>query len=248
MKKIYYLMMCCLAVGLAACSDKDDDKAVDAENGHESVDLGLTSGTRWATCNIGATNPQDAGLCFSWAETAKKTSYGSGSYKYLNLSSGNLTKYCYRSDYGHNGYTDNKSVLDLSDDAARVNWGGAWRTPTEAQLSELINECFWVWTGDYNGSGVSGYIVYKAKTSADQGQVGDSGSPYTLSDTHIFLPYVNPGSGSTISGKGACCWSSTLDPGNPNYAWALKGTKNSRTTTGILRYDGIPVRGVISGK
>lgn len=91
-----------------------------------------------------------------------------------------------------NGKDDNRTTLEPCDDAAAVNWGGNWRMPTLAEQLELCNNCYWAWTDSYNGSGIKGYIVYKAKNSSDKRVIVKSGgtpsSSYSLSDNHIFLP------------------------------------------------------------
>ena len=111
------------------------------ENGHEWVDLGLSSGLKWATCNVGATAPEGYGDYFAWGETSPKSNYAWSTYKYCNGSDYTMTKYCTESSYGYNGFTDGKTILELSDDAARANWGGKWRMPTQAEQDELINNC-----------------------------------------------------------------------------------------------------------
>ena len=113
---------------------------------HEWVDLGLPSGTLWATCNIGADNPEDYGDYFAWGETEPKEVYSWTNYKWCNGSYNTLTKYCSNSDYGADGFVDNKKQLDPEDDAAYVNWGSSWRMPTVAQLQELVENCTWQWT------------------------------------------------------------------------------------------------------
>ena len=95
------------------------------ENGYGYVDLGLS--VKWATCNVGANNPEDYGDYFAWGETTTKDTYNLSTYKWCNGSYSTLTKYCNNSSYGNNGFTDNKTQLELSDDAARANWGGSWR-------------------------------------------------------------------------------------------------------------------------
>ena len=104
------------------------------ENGHEWVDLGLPSGTKWATCNVGAESPEDYGDYFAWGETEPKSSY-------------------YESNYT---YSINPTELPLDKDAAHVNWGGDWRMPTKAEQDELWEKCTWV-RGTMNG--VEGYTV-----------------------------------------------------------------------------------------
>ncbi len=106
-------------------------------NGHEYVDLGLPSGLKWATCNIGATNPEDYGDYYAWGETGTKSSYTED-----------------------NSITYGKSMSDISGnaeyDAATANWGGTWRMPTSTEVEELINNCIWAWTSQ---NGVNGYKV-----------------------------------------------------------------------------------------
>ena len=101
---------------------------------HEYVDLGLPSGTLWATCNVGASAPEQYGDYFAWGETEPKEVYNWETYKWCNGSDDTLTKYCTDSEYGT---VDGKTVLDPQDDAAFVNWGLGWRMPTEAQIYEL---------------------------------------------------------------------------------------------------------------
>ena len=96
----------------------------DPLNGHEWVDLGLPSGTKWATCNVGATNPEDYGNYYAWGETTPKEVYNSSTYT----------------------YSDNPTTLPASADAATVNWGSSWRMPTVTEMQELINNCTNVWT------------------------------------------------------------------------------------------------------
>lgn len=103
-------------------------------NGHEYVDLGLPSGTLWATCNIGANNPEDYGDRFAWGETETKTYFDYYNYKYS--TGGPLSKY-ENSDVGG----DDKIILDLEDDAAHVNWGNPWKIPSREECLELINNC-----------------------------------------------------------------------------------------------------------
>ena len=111
------------------------------ENGHNWVDLGLS--VKWATCNVGATTPEGYGNYYAWGETKPKSTYDWSTYKYCNGDRYSMTKYCTNSEYG---IVDNKTTLELSDDAAHVNWGGSWRMPTKAEQDEL-NNCTWTWTG-----------------------------------------------------------------------------------------------------
>ena len=112
-------------------------------NGHEYVDLDLPSGTLWATCNVGTVSPEGYGEYFCWGETQPKSYYGYSNYKYWKGERGKLTcditKYCNDGREGDNGYYDNLTTLEANDDAAVVNWGGAWRMPTRAEMEELID-------------------------------------------------------------------------------------------------------------
>ena len=170
-------------------------------NGHEYVDLGLPSGTLWATCNVGATKPEEYGDYFAWGETEPKSIYDWSTYKWCRGSYYTQTKYCTDSYFGT---VDNKTQLELSDDAARANWGGSWRMPTYAELTELCEQCTWTWTTQ---NGVYGYKVTSKK------------SGYT--NKSIFLPaagYRNS-SGLDYAGSGGRYWSSSLLTDYPSNAW-----------------------------
>lgn len=165
------------ASGLANSSENEQDSTIRVQQEfnriHDYVDLGLTSGTLWATTNIGATNPQDYGWYFADAETYPKERYDEVSYRPL-----------------YHQTTQNQ--LDSINDAAAVIWGGRWVMPTYEQQKELMDECYWVWTNDYNSSKVAGFIVYKAKDAQNKGvkiyKKDTQSSSYTLNDVHIFLP------------------------------------------------------------
>ncbi len=155
-------MMIC--AGLSSCS-KDDSSdeggsgsTSGKEKGHEYVDLGLPSGTKWATCNIGASTPEGFGLYFAWGETkgyegTTSHSFELDTYKYYNSDSEIYTKYCSNNS---NGPVDDKMTLDKSDDAASANWGGKWRMPTLEEAEELCNKCHWLRT---TKNGVKGCLV-----------------------------------------------------------------------------------------
>ncbi len=171
------------------------------ESEHVWVDLGLPSGLKWATCNVGATKPEEYGNYYAWGEIEPKTTYDWSTYKWCNGSQTTLTKYCTSSSYGT---VDNKTVLELADDAARANWGGKWRMPINAEWTELRENCTWTWTDDYNGTGVAGRIV----TS-------------NINGNSIFLPAVGYcGSGGlNRAGDYGDYWSSSLDSDGPDGAW-----------------------------
>jgi len=129
---------------------------------HEYVDLGLPSGLLWATCNVGADSPEDYGDYFAWGETTIKINYDWFTYQWCNGSYNTLTKYNTDSSYG---IVDNKTVLELSDDAANANWGGDWRMPKYGEMLELKNTCTWTWTAldgknGYRVTGTNGNSIF----------------------------------------------------------------------------------------
>ena len=118
---------------------------------HEYVDLGLPSGTLWATMNIGANAPGESGDYFAWGETEPKDYYDWTTYKWCNSTSSRVIKYCTNSSDGHNGFTDGKTELEPADDAAYVNWGHSWRMPTMEQIQELVGQ---------KGTGPNGNTIF----------------------------------------------------------------------------------------
>ena len=111
-------------------------------NGHEYVEMG--DGLKWATCNIGASTPLEVGLDFAWGETETKDVFLRDNYKWYENE--NYTKY---------NFDDGKTVLELSDDAANVNWGGSWRTPTLEEYAKLLNKDNFEWKYDDEKKGMS---------------------------------------------------------------------------------------------
>ena len=169
-----------------------------SHNGHEYVDLGLS--VKWATCNVGANSPEEYGDYFAWGETEPKEDYFWSTYKYCNGDEDSMTKYCTNSTWG---IVDNKTTLDLKDDAAHVNWGGKWRMPTKEEQDELRdkNNCTWEWTTQ---NGVKGYKVTSVKN-------GNS----------IFLPAA-VSRGRDYLGRAdshGYYWSSSLDAGYSSNAY-----------------------------
>ena len=149
MKKIWIIVA---AMAATLCAT-----AQNSENGHEWVDLGLPSGLKWATMNVGATTPEGYGNAYAWGETEPKIRYDFTTYKY-----GDGTTF---SKYNS---TDYKEVLDPEDDAARVNWGGSWRMPTAAEFEELLNNCTWTYNesnGGYTVQGINGNTIFLPKTN-----------------------------------------------------------------------------------
>ncbi|MBQ9523668.1 MAG: hypothetical protein IJR69_00880 [Bacteroidaceae bacterium] len=160
---------------------------------HEYVDLALPSGTLWATCNVGATKPEEYGDYFSWGETTPKIFFDWSNYKYCNGSCTTITKYCTNSIAGT---VDNKMELEPADDAATANWGTGWQMPSETQLLEIINSnnTTITWTSQ---NGVYGHKI----TSKSNGN-------------SIFLPAAGNRALDIFfidAGKSGCYWSRSLD-------------------------------------
>ncbi|MDE6012465.1 MAG: hypothetical protein K2G91_07005 [Prevotella sp.] len=175
-------------------------------NGHEYVDLGLPSGLKWATCNVGASSPSDYGYYYAWGETTPKGTYTE-----------------------NNSTTYGKSMGDISGnseyDAARANWGGSWRLPSQMECVELRDLCTWTWTsqGGYNG--------YKV--------TGPNGNS-------IFLPAAGWRSGSSLHGAGdrGYCWSSTPYESDTQRACSLYFSSSYHNVDWNRRYFGQSVRPV----
>ena len=158
---------------------------------HEWVDLGLPSGTLWATMNVGANSPEDYGAYYAWGKTAPKEFYDWDTYTLSYYDEDGILRLSkYNSDINY-GTVDNKTELDPADDAAYVIWGSSWRIPTTEQHQELIDNCTWKWT---TINGVNGQVV--------TGPTGNS----------IFLPAAGYRDGSSISSETTCgfYWSRTL--------------------------------------
>ena len=222
------------------------------QDAHGYVDLGLPSGTKWATCNIGADSPEDGGDYFAWGETVPyrgedtsnahnynyagtytKTYYSWDTYKYCNGSQNSQTKYCNESVFGYNGFTDNLTELQLGDDAAYVNWGENWRMPSLEQCEELINGDYTtqVWT---TVNGVNGLLITSVKPG------------YT--DRSIFLPavgYLNGNSNPSGTNSGNY-WTRTLNTVSPYQGRELGFKNDGPFTSGYVSYRcyGYPIRPV----
>ena len=115
------------------------DGAADDSDVHEWVDLGLPSGTLWATCNVGANSPEEYGDYYAWGETTTKGTYDWSTYKHCKGPDDTMTKYCTSSNYGT---VDYKPELEPSDDAATANWGSGWQMPSREQFKELYNSSY----------------------------------------------------------------------------------------------------------
>ena len=194
-------------------------------NGHEWVDLGLS--VKWATCNVGASTPSDYGSYFAWGETSPKSSYDWVNLKYCTsgtYENAKFSKYVLDSQYGP---VDNRTTLDLSDDAARANWGGSWRMPTDAEFRELINKCTWTWT---TVNGKNGYKVVSK-----------------VNGNSIFLPAAGYRSLTSLSNAGSygSYWSGSLYESYSNNARDLSFFSGNRLAYNSNRRNGRSVRPVL---
>lgn len=155
-----------------------------------AIDLGLPSGNLWSCMDLGAEIPTEAGFEYSWGQTAfaQKNSSSWSNYEFMDDSFNSewgITKYQVADNhldgvwYNSSGtfIGDNKTTLEMQDDAARQNWGGLWRIPTREEMDEFSNYTAHVATYDYNGTGIQGYIWYKKKANGK----------YSLRDPHVFI-------------------------------------------------------------
>ena len=198
-------------------------------NGHDYVDLGLPSGTLWATMNVGAYKPSEAGLYFQWGDTQGYTK------DQIGISEGkkafNWDDYKFSidgSDSNFSKYTTKGATLELADDAANANMGGSWHMPTPDQIKELINETTNTWTTQDDVYG----RLFKSKKD-------DSKS--------IFIPAVGYASNGSLfdSGSVGYVWSSMLNTSYVGNGQYLNFDSSNVSLDGNYRYYGFSVRGVL---
>ena len=207
MKRINTLIIAMMAFLVTACDKNDDnDKTVLPQY----VDLGLS--VKWATFNVGASNPQEYGDYFSWGETETKLHYYWSSYKYAHVNNKGadeepfVTKYCTDSLYGYNSLLDSICYLDPDDDVAHIQWGGSWRMPTSDEFEELFDTVQFTKIRKDTVNNVIGIRI----TSKVDG--------YT--DNSIFLPFAGyKGASSPFNtDKNGNYWTSSLNTDEPTYA------------------------------
>lgn len=203
----------------------DEDNSVryllelDPYNGHEYVDLGLPSGLKWATCNVGATSPEQSGLYFAWGETT--------GYTADDVTSG--VRAFTEDEYKAGPAASISTNLTLEHDAAHVNMGGKWRMPSTDEFRELLDNCNIVITDDYNETGVKGKVF----TSKVNGK-------------SVFFPTVGDCQDSLVNilgGYDGFYWSASWD--SSDSAWYLDFSANGEYLKPFgTRYWGYSVRGV----
>lgn len=220
---LFFAAAILLGLGLQSCDREDNNGG--GTTTVQWVDLGLPSGLLWADRNVGASSPEDYGNYYAWGETTPKNVDTWDTYAYGNAYNA-LTKYCNKSDYGLDGFTDNLTTLEASDDAATVNIGSYARTPRDYEWQELMENTTVTWT-TRNG-------VYGRKFRASNGK-------------SIFLPATGYRYDSSLyyAGEYGFYWSSTLDTGYPGNAWYFNfDSYNQDMRNGRYRNNGFSVRAV----
>ena len=202
-------------------------------NGYEYIDLGLPSGTLWATMNVGASKPSGYGLYFQWGDTKGYTKDQVGKDKQFNFADYKWGDYkWYLSYFGRNRnfskYTTSSARLDLEDDAANANLGGDWHMPTPEQIQELIDNTTSEWT---ESDGVVGMTFASKKDSSKS----------------IFIPAAGYAWDGIVGYNGlyGYIWSSMLSAEDTNYGQYLSFNLGYVYLYGYKRYYGRSVRGVI---
>ena len=196
------------------------------DNGHKYVDLGLPSGTLWATCNVGASKASDAGLYFQWGDTKGYTKEQIGKDKQFTWSD-------YKWNPSGDGETFTKyanpgDTLDLEDDAAHTNMGGSWHMPTPTQIQELLNNTTNAWTTQ---DGVNGRLFTSKKDNSKS----------------IFIPAAGLAWDGSVLGSGGSgdVWSSMLFAVGADRGQSLGFDSGDVGLSHSNRCDGLSVRGVV---
>ena len=191
--------------------------------------------------DLGADNPVSGGIGFAWGETdyVEKNDSNWSNYKFMTDSYDSqwgISKYQVADDqtdgvwYNEDGVFigDNKTTLEMSDDAARKNWGGNWRMPTKEEADELLNYTAGDWTDNYNGAGVFGDVLYKKKTSGK----------YSLTDSHIFIRGAQNYDGFYLYQWSFPLWTSSLEEKTQNACFFyIRGKWGGTAPNRVLNLD-----------
>ena len=195
-------------------------------NGHDYVDLGLPSGTLWATMNVGALKPSDYGQYFQWGDmvgyAAEQIGTGDGKKKFAN----DWSDYKWGKKSNFTKYTIPGATLDLEDDAAHVNMGGDWHMPSKKQCQELLDNTISAWTTSDSVSGVT----FTSKKDASKS---------------IFIPAAGIVQDSSFDrrGSGGIIWTTIM--GSVNVSYGLFFDSDHTGISKNVRRNGLSVRGVI---
>ena len=196
--------------------------------------MGLPSGTKWATCNVGADSETDYGLYFAWGETKGYSGYTDAKqfnwcdYYFLeNCTVNDKYFYFYGSDNG-------KTVLDLEDDAANVNMGGNWHMPSKEQFNELIANTESTWVSNYNGSGINGRLFTSKSDDSKKLFIPASGILY--------------GGYYTNAGNKFSIWGNSIDTSYSSFEYGitLNSDSDGSAVSEDYRCKGICVRAVLN--
>lgn len=195
-------MLCAITASAQSASDNN--------NAAEAVDLGLPSCTLWASCNIGATSPEEFGDYYSWGETEPKASYKLEEYRHFKAGQENVM--AIRRAFADLG----KDIAGTQYDVAHVKWGEEWQMPSLGQFQELEQNCVWEWTSVHE---VVGYKI-TSKTNGNS----------------IFLPAAGSKASQRTSNIGVygLYWSSTVAYDGPSGGCNLliqKGSDRRRQTS-----------------
>lgn len=231
MKKWIGLFVILTSVFSISCDDDTSDGLSGEEGqllheGHEYVDLGLPSGALWATEDVSV----NGSVFFSWGETVPKESYTVATYKYCAGADSTLTKYNSEASCGNNGFIDGLTELQPEDDAARVNWGGNWCTPTWDEWQELYDNCNWETITAEDGT-----TVFVATSN--------------INGVQLFFPAAGAMQGTNMlyAGKGAYYWASSVIGDNCMYSDGVSLSPSSINWKEGKRPMGHCVRAVIPG-
>ena len=250
---------CDIVSAIKAGVEAIDTTVCDVEgmlHGHAYIEMG--DGLKWSPVNMGATRPEEYGDYYAWAETEPKTVFSWANYKYMEEGQAShlyINKYTFNDKFYKNAWWyssegvflgdkrdgveyRNLDSYGLEDDAARQNWRSTWRMPTLDEFKWLIENCTWLWTYDYEGTGVRGYIA----TSKVEGFTQNS----------LFFPAAGSLSNGyyTPDKETGRYWTATSGS-NPVYGSYMyfyqdhQGLQDALTTgTGMIRYVGTPIRPV----
>lgn len=186
-------------------------------NGHSWIDLGLSSGTCWATSNLGAARPEEAGGYYAWGETKTKDTYTWATYTLCDDGS--------KEDMLRYNASDGLTSLKAEDDAATVNLGAGWRMPSNQEIVELLTECRWTWTTEKD---VPGYRITGPNKNS------------------IFLPSAGYRDGNELLryGNSVFCWSRNLSNTLSAQAFYVGASQADKGCEEDYRYYGQTIRPV----